>query len=119
MTIHKSKGLEFPVVIVPHCDKKLDEARNPSGWVPVKEKEYEGFDQVYINLKKENEFYPGTAPEVYANNLAKVQMDQINTLYVAFTRAREQLYISAESANGNTKNYSSLLKEFIEKKKLN
>jgi ATP-dependent exoDNAse (exonuclease V) beta subunit len=118
MTIHKSKGLEFPVVIVPHCDKKLDEARNPSGWVPVKEKEYEGFDQVYINLKKENEFYPGTAPEVYANNLAKVQMDQINTLYVAFTRAREQLYISAESANGNTKNYSSLLKEFIEKKEI-
>ncbi|MFT7427799.1 MAG: ATP-dependent exoDNAse (exonuclease V) beta subunit [Nonlabens sp.] len=116
MTIHKSKGLEFPVVIVPHCDKKLDDARNPTGWVPVKEEEYEGFDQVYINLKKENEFYPGTAPEIYANNLGKVQMDQINTLYVAFTRAREQLYISAESASPKANNYSSLLKEFIEKK---
>jgi ATP-dependent exoDNAse (exonuclease V) beta subunit len=118
MTIHKSKGLEFPVVIVPHCDKKLDDARSPTGWVLVDKEEYEGFDQVYINLKKENEFYPGTAPEVYANNLAKAQMDQINTLYVAFTRAREQLYISAESASPKANNYSSLLKEFVDKKGL-
>jgi ATP-dependent exoDNAse (exonuclease V) beta subunit len=116
MTIHKSKGLEFPVVIVPHCDKKLDDARSPTGWVPVNKEEYEGFDQVYINLKKENEFYPGGAPEVYANNLAKAQMDQINTLYVAFTRAREQLYISAKESNAT--NYSSLLKDFVDKKGL-
>lgn len=118
MTIHKSKGLEFPVVIVPHCDKKLDDAKNPTGWVPVKEEEYEGFDQVYISLKKENEFYPGTAPEVYAHNLAKVQMDQINTLYVAFTRAREQLYISTIGSESKTPNYATLLKDFVEMKGL-
>ena len=116
MTIHKSKGLEFPVVIVPHCDKKLDDARNPTGWVAVDEKEYDGFDQVYINLKKENEFYPGLAPQVYQDNLAKAQMDQINTLYVAFTRAREQLYISG--IDSKITNYSSLLKDFVDKKGL-
>jgi ATP-dependent exoDNAse (exonuclease V) beta subunit len=116
MTIHKAKGLEFPVVIVPHCDKKLDDARGPTGWVPVDKQEYEGFDQVYINLKQENEFYPGAAPEVYANNLAQAQMDQINTLYVAFTRAREQLYISGLESDAT--NYSSLLKDFVDKKGL-
>lgn len=116
MTIHKSKGLEFPVVIVPHCDKKLDDARNPAGWVTVDEKEYDGFDHVYINLKKENEFYPGKAPQVYQNNLAKAQMDQINTLYVAFTRAREQLFISG--IDSKTTNYSSLLKDFVDRKGL-
>ncbi|WP_438968593.1 UvrD-helicase domain-containing protein [Nonlabens sp.] len=118
MTIHKSKGLEFPVVIVPHCDKKLDDARNPTGWVPVDEQDYEGFDQVFIGLKKENEFYPGVAPEVYERHLGKAQMDQINTLYVAFTRAREQLYVSAIESEGKTPNYASLLKDFITNKAL-
>ncbi|OUS12347.1 ATP-dependent helicase [Nonlabens dokdonensis] len=116
MTIHKSKGLEFPVVIVPHCDKKLDEARNPTGWVEVNEVEYEGFDQVYISLKKENEHYPELAPEVYAQHLAKAEMDQINTLYVAFTRAREQLYISAIETNSKTACYASLLMDFVQNK---
>ncbi len=119
MTIHKSKGLEFPVVIVPHCDKKLDDARNPTGWVSVNPSEYEGFDQVFISLKKENEYYPEMAPEVYAQHLAKAQMDQINTLYVAFTRAQEQLYISAIETTSKTASYSVLLKEYVEQHAIN
>lgn len=116
MTIHKSKGLEFPVVIVPHCDKKLDDTRNATGWVPVKKEDFEGFERVYISLKRENLFYPGAAAGVFSDNLNKAEMDQINTLYVAFTRAKEQLYISA--IESNTINYSFLLRDFVEKEGL-
>jgi ATP-dependent exoDNAse (exonuclease V) beta subunit len=116
MTIHKSKGLEFPVVIVPHCDKTLVDIKNATGWVPVKKEDFEGFEHVYISLKQENLFYPATAANVFSENLAKAQMDQINTLYVAFTRAKEQLYICA--VESTTQNYSLLLKKFVEKEGL-
>lgn len=114
MTIHKSKGLEFPIVIVPHCDIVLDEARGVTGWIPVNADQYEGFAHLYISLKKEALLYPEPAPEMYLQQISKTEMDQINTLYVAFTRAKEQLYISCIENKKDKKNYSKLLMEFVE-----
>ncbi|WP_124979330.1 UvrD-helicase domain-containing protein [Nonlabens xiamenensis] len=116
MTIHKSKGLEFPVVIVPHCDTQIDDIRKAMAWVPVDPNNHEGFENVYIALNKTNLLYPDPAPAVYQQELSKAQMDHINTLYVAFTRAREQLFISAidKEIKGDSRNYSQLLKQFVE-----
>ncbi|WP_194851769.1 UvrD-helicase domain-containing protein [Nonlabens antarcticus] len=115
MTIHKSKGLEFPVVIVPYCDVILDDARDVTGWMPVTAEEYQGFEHLYISLKKECLQYPQPASEMYLEQLSKAEMDQINTLYVAFTRAKEQLYVSCLENKKEKKNYSKLLMEFIDK----
>lgn len=117
MTIHKSKGLEFPVVIVPYCDVLLDEARDVTGWLPVLPEDYHEFDHLYISLKKECELYPDPAPAIYKEQLAKAQMDQINTLYVAFTRAKEQLYVSCYENKKEKNNYSKVLMEFVEQAK--
>jgi ATP-dependent exoDNAse (exonuclease V) beta subunit len=95
MTIHKSKGLEFPVVIVPFCDKGLSASKTERGWLPVDPQLF-GFSHLYINIKNSVQFYSSEGEKLYSTHVNKTQMDHINTLYVAFTRAREQLFIIAE-----------------------
>ncbi|MGB5982935.1 MAG: UvrD-helicase domain-containing protein [Nonlabens sp.] len=118
MTVHKSKGLEFPVVIVPHVDMPLQDTRREYAWAPVDNIEFMGFEEVFISLKKELEFYPKPLPEVFRAHSNKSQMDQINLLYVAFTRCREQLFIACkdkpEPKSGTaTPNHSQILKRFL------
>lgn len=118
MTIHKSKGLEFPVVIVPYCDTTLNSSIKPTDWVPVNPAAYEGFEHLYISLSSKALFYPQGPATVYERHLEKTQMDQINNLYVAFTRAVEQLYICALDKPESNKQkaesltYGQLLKRY-------
>ncbi|WP_397302746.1 UvrD-helicase domain-containing protein [Nonlabens ulvanivorans] len=121
MTIHKSKGLEFPVVIVPYSDTQADFSIKPTDWVSVSPAAYEGFEHLYMSLASEAKFYPIHAQEVYTTHLHKTQMDHINGLYVAFTRAVEQLYVcSIDKTESKTQKESSLrhgqlLKRFLER----
>lgn len=118
MTIHKSKGLEFPVVFVPYCDVKLDHSRDAKSWIPVIPEDYAGFEYVYIDLKKECLDYPEIAARQYQENMSRVEMDHINTLYVAFTRAEKQLYITSRTTNSKSQSspsYLNILLDYIEK----
>ncbi|MBQ3060078.1 MAG: UvrD-helicase domain-containing protein [Desulfovibrio sp.] len=80
MTIHKSKGLEAPVVIVPITGFEL---KNPPGGHCIIN--CEGL-RVLTACQKE----VGTP---YFKKLADEACESIDLLYVAFTRAREELYI--------------------------
>lgn len=118
MTIHKSKGLEFPVVIAPHVDNPLMDTKRDQAWVSVSDQEFHGFNEVLIPVKQDLALYPDPLPEVYDIHAQKSQMDHINLLYVAFTRCREQLYIACkekpEPKNGSsTPSQSQLLKRFV------
>lgn len=114
MTIHKSKGLEFPVVIVPHLDKRIEDSRNDTAWIPVDAYEYAGFEHLYVGLSKEASSYPDAAATVYDEHVMKVQMDHINLLYVAFTRSCEQLYLSGTFKKQTTGwNYAQLLEQYF------
>jgi len=122
MTIHKSKGLEFPVVIVPYCDTKIDAAMNPTDWVSVNPISYEGFKNLYMSLSSDAQFYPQNASQIYSRHIHKTEMDHINNLYVAFTRAIEQLYIcglntpeSKSQQSGQTSlKHNQILKRYLE-----
>ena len=118
MTIHKSKGLEFPVVIAPHVDSPLIDTKRDQAWVPVSDQEFHGFNEVLIPVKQDLAMYPDPLPEVYHVQAQKSQMDHINLLYVAFTRCREQLYIACkekpEPKNGaSSPSQSQLLKRLV------
>jgi len=90
MTIHRSKGLEFPVVFYPRFQSK-----NPSQniWVPI---DVPGIPlkDVYLRFSAaEPKYYqPQAFVEEYNNQL----LDQFNLMYVAQTRAEERLYIFQE-----------------------
>lgn len=98
MTIHKSKGLEFPCVIMPKAKANF----RPSGlkaetlWVKPefpKGVELPGGFPPYLPVltRKELEKTPHCA--LYKDYCDKVKLDSLNMTYVAFTRAVRELYV--------------------------
>jgi ATP-dependent exoDNAse (exonuclease V) beta subunit len=104
MTIHKSKGLEFPVVIFPY-DLNIYYQKSPKIWFDNLNKEtYNGFESILVSSssKIENTGYYGK--ELFKKQQEELELDNFNLLYVTLTRAKEQLFIITE----NKKNYKKL-----------
>ena len=114
MTIHKSKGLEFPVVIFPFANQNIYFDMTPKAWFPVDPEIYCGFSHLYINLNKELEDYNDLGAQIYNGYRSNLELDSINLLYVVLTRAVAQLHIISEldldqKQNEKPKLYSGLL----------
>ena len=91
MTIHKSKGLEFPVVIYPFADDSLN-PRSNNIWIPMEDESVD-MPQALVKNNKILEKYNDTTQEIYQTKSQEEILDTINVLYVALTRAEEQLHI--------------------------
>jgi ATP-dependent exoDNAse (exonuclease V) beta subunit len=95
MTIHKSKGLQFPTVIIPYCDWNINpKANNTTVWCGPKEGWYDAalLPVAYSNTMSETVF----APE-YEDETSQSWMDNLNVLYVGFTRAEQNLILLAKN----------------------
>ncbi|MEY2191648.1 helicase-exonuclease AddAB subunit AddA [Neobacillus sp. BF23-41] len=92
MTIHSSKGLEFPVVFMAGMARTFNMAdvRKPY----MLDKEY-GFASKYVNAEKRIS-YP-SLPQIAFKRKKKMEMlaEEMRVLYVAMTRAKEKLYLTA------------------------
>jgi ATP-dependent exoDNAse (exonuclease V) beta subunit len=93
MTIHKSKGLEFPVVIFPYADLNIYKELEPKEWFPLNAEKYHGFSYALLSYNKDFENFGKIGQEIYTKHQAELELDNINLLYVALTRPIEQLYI--------------------------
>jgi ATP-dependent exoDNAse (exonuclease V) beta subunit len=93
MTIHKSKGLEFPVVIVPFAEQDIYREQDSKVWYPIHEGEYNGFSEAFLHFNKDVENYGTVGVELWNDRRAQLELDNINLLYVALTRPKEHLYI--------------------------
>ena len=91
MTIHKSKGLEFPVVIYPFADDSLKPI-DPKVWIPLDETDI-GIAQSLVQKNKKLEQINTETKTVYDTKTQEELLDSVNVLYVALTRAKEQLHI--------------------------
>jgi ATP-dependent exoDNAse (exonuclease V) beta subunit/very-short-patch-repair endonuclease len=92
MTIHKSKGLEFPVVIMPFAEEDYNRKPKDKLWLNAEEETF-GLSKVLIDNSSAVEGYGEEAAEVYNQKRQEELLDNINVLYVALTRAEEQLYV--------------------------
>ncbi|MFA7446248.1 MAG: UvrD-helicase domain-containing protein [Flavobacteriaceae bacterium] len=106
MTVHKSKGLEFPVVIFPFADEDYSRAPKDKLWV---ENELEAIHlpKVLVDNNKSVENYSDEAARLFVQKNQEELLDNINILYVALTRAEEQLYIISKmdlDRQGNPRN---------------
>ena len=97
MTVHASKGLEFPVVIYYAEGKILSNRDNENSvWIPVNPKEYNGFEYLPIAMKELKNNPNPVYQNIYRRASEEKKFDSINRLYVALTRAAEQLYVVLE-----------------------
>jgi len=92
MTIHKSKGLEFPVVIMPFAEEDYSRKPKDKLWLNAEEATV-GLPKVLIDNSSAVEGFGEDALELYTIKKQEELLDNINVLYVALTRAEEQLYV--------------------------
>jgi len=121
MTIHKSKGLEFPVVIFP-CDVNIYKQINPKIWFDDLPKEYH-FKELLIDYKEDLVLINERGLEIYNQQREELELDNFNLLYVSLTRAVEQLHIITEkkiSAKGivNLNHYSGVFINYLKEQNL-
>ncbi|APG61456.1 UvrD-helicase domain-containing protein [Christiangramia salexigens] len=112
ITIHKSKGLEFPVVIYPFANSELNDTRNDSLWLDIND---EDIPVAYVSASKKMMNWNENASDKFQDLLHKNELDTLNILYVACTRASQQLYLLSNYHDKPKKspNISDLLADFI------
>jgi ATP-dependent exoDNAse (exonuclease V) beta subunit len=93
MTIHKAKGLEFPIVIYPFADTAIYRERNPKLWAPIPAESFSGFPFIQISKRKEALQYSPKIAQRYLDEQENLELDALNVLYVAHTRAEDALFI--------------------------
>jgi len=103
MTIHKSKGLEFPVVIFPFAEEDYSKGPREKMWLNT-DAEITGLPKALVDKSSKVEGYGEEATLVYQQKKQEELLDNINVLYVALTRAEEQLYIISGMLKKNDKN---------------
>lgn len=108
MTVHKSKGLEFPVVIFPFVDESIYRNRSKM-WLNSDDPTI-GLENVLVGKSKNVTQYGDEAATLFETRNQEELLDTINVLYVAFTRAGEQLHILSslkQNKDGFAPNYTS------------
>ncbi|HRH63923.1 MAG TPA: UvrD-helicase domain-containing protein [Bacteroidia bacterium] len=92
MTVHKSKGLEFPVVIFAFANW-MDSKKGETLWVDFQYKQVPELSTALLPMSslKETEYH-----HLYEAETSKKELDKLNILYVAFTRAVNRLYVVCE-----------------------
>lgn len=113
LSIHRSKGLEFPVVILPYANWKMDKGKDEL-WIRMNGEENTLQTALVPNSKALNE----TAfAAVYEEENGKAILDNINLLYVALTRPSERMHLIT-TFPGNYNNLSKIFVEFLSSKEL-
>ena len=111
MTIHKSKGLEFPIVFIPMINKNRDSEF--TNWFETSESA--ALKSVNINQFSKNlEVYDEQIQSFNKKNSYKNLIDRLCLQYVATTRPVEQLFFYLQKPNKTSNNLELL--EFIQTK---
>ncbi len=113
LSIHKSKGLEFSTVLIPFCDWEL--SKRDLMWCSISENEETNiapFNQLDITpIRYEKAMKVSVYKKCYADETLQMWVDNLNLLYVAFTRACHNLIVWGKE--GNKGCVSELLEEAL------
>ncbi len=118
MTVHKAKGLEFPVVIFPYANTNIYFEKDAKLWIATDPELFSGFSELLIKKNKQVRNYGDAIEARYLEDRNKLELDAFNVLYVALTRAIDSLFIISDSdRNSSGKNdlqsYTDLLMNFL------
>lgn len=113
MTIHKAKGLEFKVCMIPLLEWTLspNALMAPTLWVNTEGTQFSEIP--YLPVKQTSSLKDSVFAHAYWEEEVKSYLDNLNLLYVAMTRAGDALLVNTH-AKGKTGYVSKLLLEFAE-----
>ncbi|QDK80326.1 exodeoxyribonuclease V [Spirosoma sp. KCTC 42546] len=128
-TIHKSKGLEFPVVIIPFANWRVEPINESTIWLDLAGVRTDTLAHstdtgpltrllsAPSNTTSKLRSAPASVAAQYEEELTRTFIENMNLLYVAFTRPTDRLYIIAKAADfdkiGNQKDVSYWLHAFL------
>ena len=92
LSIHKSKGLEYNYVICPFCDWQLEKQSGNFLWCQPKEEPFNDLPIAPVDYSK-NQMLGTIYEKDYLHEHLQNTVDNLNLLYVAFTRAKKGLYV--------------------------
>ena len=110
ISIHKSKGLEFDHVIIPFCDWQLEKQSGNILWCQPAEPPFSDLSIVPIDYSRK-----GMTGTIYENDYHEEHLqnvvDNLNLLYVAFTRARNSLFVLGR--RGTSSSRSAIIEQTL------
>lgn len=110
LTIHKSKGLGFKAVIIPFGDWDVDQMSGSIVWCRPDRKPFDRLHLVPVSYSKE--LSKTHFADAYYHEKLHAYIDNLNALYVAFTRAKEELVVFTPREDvKRTKPVSALIRE--------
>ena len=128
-TIHKSKGLEFPVVIIPFANWRVEPINDSTIWLDLSDIRTDLLSHenstgkltrllsAPSNTTSSLRKAPAAISAQYEEELTRTFIENMNLLYVAFTRPSDRLYIIAKASEfekaGNQKDVSYWLHAFL------
>jgi len=115
MTIHKAKGLEFPVVILPYAHESFNPNKVGHVWYPFPE---EGFEYLPVRYSAHLAQHSPKGEEIDAQLRETYFFDTLNLYYVGTTRPTEELYLLCNKLSEDSKSlsFNRLLKDFLTEK---
>ena len=102
ITIHQSKGLEFKHVVIPFCDWTLEKGNTI--WCTPQVEPYNELPLIPVDFSASQ--MKGTIYEFdYNEEHLQNCVDNLNLLYVAFTRAASSLFVIAQRGTPSSRSY--------------
>ena len=108
MTIHKSKGLEYPIVIIAFTDWSLTHKHGDIIWVKLSTLKYRPDILTqsklgHVGVASDKKLQYSIFRENYLQKQASAFVENLNMIYVAFTRPTDRLYILGADENNIVK----------------
>lgn len=109
LTIHKAKGLEFPVVIVPFLGMDIQIGSRSGEYQPSYILQQKNGQMNLLRLKKKYLKFSPELEAIYAREYKKNFLTELNNIYVALTRPQNELYGFIPKKIGSSFNFVKFL----------